>query len=212
MCLNWNIICNFGVNNTIKMELELDLTKRYTFDDYLTWADDKRRELFDGIIKMMTPSPNRFHQQVSKRISYDIQTYLKKKKCEVYYAPFDVRLPNIDEKETKKIYTVVQPDICIICDLSKLDDKGCIGAPDMIIEIVSPSNSKHDVEDKFNLYQKYGVREYWIVFPYEKTVNVFVLNETGKYQLVGMFAEDSKVPVNIFSGDLNIDLAVIFEE
>jgi len=206
------ILSNFEIIKKNKMELNLDLNKRYTFADYYTWADEKRRELFDGFIKMMTPAPNRIHQQISKRLNFKIQYYLQNKKCEVYYAPFDVRLPNNGEKSDDKIYTVVQPDICIICDLSKLDERGCLGSPDMIIEIVSPSNSKHDVEDKFELYQKHGVREYWIVFPYEKTINVFLLNSSGKYELVGMFAENSKVQVNIFEGDLFIDLAEIFIE
>ncbi len=194
------------------MELQLDAKKRYTYADYLTWVDDKRRELFDGFIKMMTPAPSRIHQEISIRLSVELKNYLKKKNCKVYYAPFDVRLPIDSEKTDNKIYTVVQPDICVICDLSKLDDKGCLGAPDMIIEIVSPLNSKRDVEEKFELYQKHGIIEYWIVFPHEKTINVFMLNQAGKYDFKGMFAEDSKVPVNIFSGDLVIDLAEIFSD
>jgi Uma2 family endonuclease len=194
------------------MELQLDLNKRYTYADYLTWFDDKRRELIDGLIKPMSPAPKRIHQEISKIISVTFQNYLKNKKCKVYYSPFDVRFPKNGEKENNKIYTVVQPDICIICDLSKLDDRGCLGAPDMIIEIASENNTKHDVETKFQLYQDHGVREYWIVFPYEKTVNVFLLNEKGKYEIIAMYAEDSKVPVNIFNGELEIDLADVFEE
>jgi Uma2 family endonuclease len=195
------------------MELQLDLNKRYSFADYLTWVDDKRRELFNGFIKMMTPAPSRIHQKISRKLSRNIGNFLNNKKCELYYAPFDVRLTVNAETENNKVYTVVQPDICIICDLSKLDDRGCIGAPDMIIEISSPANSKRDVEEKFELYQKHGVREYWIVFPYEKTVSVFLLNDiSGKYDFRGMFAEDSKVSVNIFDGELIIDLAEIFED
>jgi len=194
------------------MELHLDPEKRYTYADYLTWFDDKRRELFEGFIKMMPPAPSRIHQEISIRLSVELQNYLKKKNCKIYYAPFDVRLPNENEKTDNKIYTVVQPDICIVCDLTKLDDKGCLGSPDMIIEIVSPLNSKRDVEEKFELYQKHGIIEYWIVFPHEKTINIFLLNSSGKYDFKGMFAEDSKVPVNIFSGDLVIDLAEIFVE
>jgi Uma2 family endonuclease len=194
------------------MELQLDLTKRYTFADYLTWFDHKRRELIDGFIKMMTPTPRRIHQDLSGNLYFVFKKHLKRKDCKIYSAPFDVRLPENGEKSDNKIYTVVQPDLCIICDPSKLDDKGCLGAPDMIIEIVSISNSKYDVEDKFQLYQKHGILEYWIVFPYEKTINVFFLDELGKYQLIGMFAEDSKIPVNIFKGDLIVDLSEIFEE
>lgn len=195
------------------MELQLDLNKRYSFADYLTWVDDKRRELFNGFIKMMTPAPSRIHQKISRKLSRNIGNFLNNKKCELYYAPFDVRLTVNAETENNKVYTVVQPDICIICDLSKLDDRGCIGAPDMIIEISSPANSKCNVEEKFELYQKHGVREYWIIFPYEKTFSVFLLNDiSGKYDFRGMFAEDSKVSVNIFDGELIIDLAEIFED
>ncbi len=194
------------------MELNLDLSKKYTFADYLTWVDDKRRELFDGFIKIMTPAPKRIHQEISGNLSFCFKTYLKKKNCKIYSAPFDVRLPNNGERKDNEIFTVVQPDLCIVCNLSKLDDRGCIGAPDMIIEIASESNAKNDVEDKFRIYEKHGVTEYWIVFPYEKTVNVFLLNQSGKYEMVGMFAEDSKIPVQIFNGDLVVDLKEIFEE
>jgi len=194
------------------MELQLDLTKRYTFADYLTWLDDSRRELIDGFVRLLFPAPRRIHQKVSKKLSWCIEKFLVNKKCELYYSPFDVRLLKNGEKGNNQIDTVVQPDICVICDLSKLDDYGCLGAPDMIVEIVSPSNSKHDVKTKFELYQRHGVREYWIVFPNDKAVNVFLLDETGKYQLVGMYAEDAKVPVNIFNGDLVIDLTEIFED
>jgi len=196
------------------MELQLDLTKRYTFADYITWADDKRRELFDGFIKMMTPAPSTEHQTISGELYLIIGSYLKNKKCKIFYAPFDVRLPKTSvEISDKQIYTVVQPDICVICDLSKIEAKGCIGAPDLIIEIVSFSNPKRDIEEKFELYQRHGVREYWVVFPYEKTISVFLLNTlTLKYDFKGMYAEDSKVPVNIFEGDLIVDLAEIFKD
>jgi len=194
------------------MELDLDLNKRYTFADYLTWVDDKRRELIDGIIKIMTPAPSTRHQTVSVNLATEIKYFLKKKKCKIFASPFDVRLPNDSENSNNKIFTVVQPDICVICDLSKLDEKGCLRAPDLIIEIVYPSNANHDVEKKFQLYEKHKVHEYWIVFPHENTINVFLLDENYKYQLVGMFAQDSKVPVNIFNGDLIIDLTEIFED
>jgi len=193
------------------MELVLDLNKRYTFADYLTWIDDKRRELIDGFIKIMSPAPNRIHQTLAMNLLREISWFLKKRKCKVFASPFDIRLPKNGENDDDKTYTVVLPDICVICDLSKLDDRGCIGAPDLIIEIVSPSNTKHDVETKFKLYQEHGVREYWIVFPYEKTISVFLLNEKNKYEIIGMYAENSKVPVNIFNGELLIDLLEVFE-
>ncbi len=194
------------------MELQLDLTKRYTYADYLTWLDDTRRELIDGVVRLLFPAPRRIHQKVLTNLSRDISHFLYHKKCEMYLAPFDVRLPKNGEKDGRLIYTVVQPDICVICDPAKLDEQGCLGAPDLIIEIVSPSNSKHDVDTKFHLYQRHGVREYWIVFPDQKIINVFILNDKGKYEIVGMYTEESKVPVNIFNGELEIDLAEVFDE
>ena len=126
------------------MELNLDLNKQYTYADYLTWLDDKRRELINGFIRMMTPAPRRIHQKLSMRLSLKIGFFLEKKQCEVYHAPFDVRFVEKSRTNDKDIINVVQPDISIICDLSKLDDKGCLGAPDMIIEILSPSSKKTD--------------------------------------------------------------------
>ncbi len=188
-------------------ELSLDANKKYSFADYLTWVDDKRRELFDGIAKLMTPAPSSFHQEVSGELFTFFKNYLKKKQCKVFHAPFDVRLPDNIETSDDKIYTVVQPDISVICDLLKVDKRGCLGAPDLIVEIVS-LDSKRDIEDKFQLYQKHGVKEYWIVYPNEKSISVFVL-ENEKYKLVGMYAETGKIKVNIFD-DLYIDLEEIF--
>lgn len=188
-------------------DFTIDINKRYSFANYLTWIDDKRRELFDGFIKIMTPVPSSFHQEVSTELLTMFKNYLKKKKCKVFHAPFDVRLPNSDETDDDKIFTVVQPDISVICDLSKIDKRGCLGAPDLIVEIVS-LNSKRDIEDKFKLYEKYGVKEYWIVYPYEKSISVFVL-KNKKYQLEGMYAERGKVKVNIFD-DFYIDIEEVF--
>lgn len=191
--------------------LNLDLSKRYTYADYLTWMDDVRRELFDGFIKLMTPAPSRQHQKISTNLTSVFWNYLRTKRCEVYHAPSDVRFPKSKDLTTdKQVYTVLQPDIFVVCDLSKLDDRGCLGAPDMIIEIISPKNSQCDTKDKFKIYQENGVREYWIVSPNDETVTVFVLDEIGKFQFNGLFAGDDKIPVNIFNGDLKIDLTEVF--
>ncbi len=190
--------------------LNLDINKRYTYADYLTWMDDKRRELFDGMVKLMTPAPSMRHQELSFNLSGILRNYLIHKSCKGFAAPSDVRLPKGKNKQDETIYTVLQPDLYVVCDLSKLDEKGCLGAPDFIIEIVSTGNSKRDFQDKFEIYQKHGVREYWIVNPNDENVNVFVLDENGKYQLRGMFADDDKIPVNIFDGDLKIDLTEVF--
>jgi len=190
--------------------LNLDLNKRYTYADYLTWMDDKRRELYDGFIRLMTPAPSNTHQRTSTNLTGIFWNFLRRRDCKVYHAPSDVRLPKNGDKDHETIYTVVQPDLYVVCDLSKLDDKGCLGAPDFIIEIVSPGSSKRDTKDKFDIYQQHGVREYWIVNPNDENVNVFVLDEAGKFQFRGMYAGDDKIPVNIFDGELAVDLTEVF--
>ena len=191
--------------------LDLDESKRYTYADYLTWLDDKRRELINGFIHLMS-APMRIHARVSQKLNRVIDGFIEKKKgkCHVYYAPFDVRLPLNDETADDKIYNVVQPDICVICDLSKLDERGCIGAPDLIVEVLSPSTLKYDWNYKFNLYEAAGVREYWIVDPQAKVVNVFLLQSDGKYDLGTVYNCNQKAPVHIFEG-LEIDLNELFE-
>jgi len=191
--------------------LNLDLNKRYTYADYLTWMDDVRRELYDGFIKLMTPAPSSKHQEISFNLSRSFGNFIYNKHCKGFAAPSDVRFPkNKKNKTDEQVYTVLQPDLYIVCDLSKIDDRGCLGAPDLIIEIVSPKNSKRDLKDKFEIYQQHGVREYWIVNPSDENVSVFVLDDKSKYQFVGMYAEDDKIPVNIFNGDLKIDLTEVF--
>ncbi len=192
------------------MELQLDLNKKYTYADYLTWLDDKRRELINGFIKMMTPAPRRIHQEISSCLHRDISNYLRKKECKVYHAPFDVRLIDKDKTSDKEIINVVQPDISVICDLSKLDDRGCLGAPDLIIEILSPASSKRDLSEKYELYQNFGVKEYWVVFPSEKVIQQFILLNK-KYELKGSFVEGDVISPNIFP-DLKINLDEIFKE
>ncbi len=191
--------------------LDLDESKRYSYADYLTWLDDKRRELINGFIHLLS-APMRMHAHVSMELSTLFSTLIKKRKgkCCVYHAPFDVRLPLNNETDDKKIYNVVQPDICVVCDLSKLDEKGCIGAPDLIVEILSPSTLKYDWNYKFNLYEASGVKEYWIVDPKTKIINIFLLQANGKYDLGTVYECSSKVPVHIFKG-VEIDLKELFE-
>ena len=192
--------------------IQLDLNKRYSYADYLTWIDDKRRELIDGFVHLMA-APVRVHARISLELSLWMKTFLKDKKgkCHVYHAPFDVRLPVNDSNEDGKIYDVVQPDICVICDLTKLDDRGCIGAPDLAVEVLSPASLKYDWNYKFNLYERAGVREYWIVDPKAKVINVFLLQPDGKYDNGTMYECNQKAPVYIFEG-LEIDLNKLLEE
>ena len=192
--------------------LDLDESLRYTYADYLTWLDDKRRELINGFIHLMS-APMRRHARVSVKLVRHIASFidLKKGKCHVYYAPFDVRLPIHGSTDDDKIYDVVQPDICVVCDLSKLDDKGCIGAPELIVEILSPSTLKYDWNYKFNLYETAGVTEYWIVDPKAKTACAFLLQPDGRYDLGTVYDTTQKAPVHILKG-LEIDLNDLFED
>jgi len=194
------------------MELSLDINKRYTYADYLTWFDGVRRELIEGFIKML-PAPRRAHAEVSSNITWYLESVVRKNKskCKVYYAPFDVRFPKHGETAYDQIDTVVQPDICVVCDLSKLDERGCCGAPNMIVEILSPSTGKKDMNEKFALYEEHGVKEYWIVYPNDKAVHVFLLQEDGKYNAGTTYELEGKVPVHIFDNYL-IDLDDIFEK
>jgi len=191
------------------MELILDLKKRYTYADYLTWADDKARELIDGFIKMMSPKPKPIHQLVSCSLATELTMLVKKHKgkCRVY-PEIDVRLPKNGERDNDKIYTVVSPDISVVCDPTKIDDTGCLGAPDMIVEIQSFSTAKYDLTVKFNLYEQSAVREYWVVHPFEKGIEVFLLQPDGKYD-EGTKYESGKIPVFIFDG-VEIDFEDIF--
>jgi Uma2 family endonuclease len=191
------------------MELSLDTNKRYTYADYLTWWDDRRRELVGGFIKMMSPAPAVMHQEILLKLSSVLLHLIKKNKgkCRIFIAPFDVRLPKNGETADDKIYTVVQPDICIVCNPEKLDKRGCLGAPDLVVEIQSPSTARYDMTEKFDLYEASGVREYWVVFPAE-AIQVFLLQPNGRYDN-GTLYEEGNVPVHIFDGE-SIDLKDVF--
>jgi Uma2 family endonuclease len=182
----------------------------YTYKDYLEWPEEERWEMIEGVAYNMTPSPSRSHQKISAALVNAIYQYLKGKNCEVYYAPFDVRLPEGDE-ENNKIKTVVQPDIVVICDPSKLDEKGCKGSPDLIMEILSPSTASRDYISKLNLYEKNQVSEYWIIHPMDKIVMVYRLLENGNYGRAEVYSEKDSVKVGIFD-DFVMDLKEIFKD
>ena len=157
----------------------------------------------------MTPAPLKIHQEISGNLYEIIKSFLKDMKCKVYYAPFDVRLPEADE-EDEEIITVVQPDLSIICDEKKLDDRGCRGAPDIIVEILSPFTAAKDRKQKFELYQKHLVKEYWVVYPDEKIIDRFVLGDDKKYVTPIAFAEKDKMITPVLGG-LAITIEDIFK-
>lgn len=188
----------------------LDFTKTYSYADYLSWKIEDLVEIIKGKIMKMSPAPLTEHQIISREVSMPIAAYLYRKKCQLFEAPFDVRLPLKGKNNDDEIFTVVQPDICVICDRSKIDRRGCLGAPDLIIEILSAATAERDMKDKYEVYEEAGVREYWLVHPAERTLIVFDLNENGKYQLRGMYTKADIVKVGIFD-DLNINLQEVFE-
>ena len=185
---------------------QLDFNKTYSYADYLTWQFEEFVELIKGKVMPMS-APSRLHQKAVTKLTVILGNYIEQNhlECEVYVAPFDVRLlrnPNESvetrlQKTDKEIYTVVQPDLCVICDLEKLDDKGCNGAPDLIIEIVSEksaANANRDVVEKYKVYAENGVTEYWLVRPLEKTIQKNILNtSTGKYEVEGFYGMNDAV-------------------
>ena len=182
---------------------------KYSYADYLTWPEGERWEIIDGIAYMQA-APTPIHQEILVGLIVQFHHYLSGKPCKVYPAPFCVRLIKGDEKKNEDIKKVVEPDISIVCDKSIIDEKGCNGAPDMIVEIISPSSIKMDRLIKFNKYEKAGVREYWIVEPEGKLVSVFVLQADQRYGRPEIYTEDDKIKVSILP-DLIVDLKLVFE-
>jgi len=191
-------------------QLKPNENEPYSYADYLMWDDGKRWELIDGQAFCMSPSPTRQHQLISKRLERQLDSYLLDKRCEMYHAPFDVRfIETKDAVADDYIDTVVQPDIVVVCDPEKLDDRGCIGSPDLIIEILSSSTSRMDMTVKFDLYQRFGVKEYWIVYPNDQTILVFKYLESGLYGVPERYCAEDSISVTLL-GDLVIDLPRVF--
>ncbi|MCP4130550.1 MAG: Uma2 family endonuclease [bacterium] len=189
--------------------------EKYTYTDYLTWPDSERWELINGIAYNMTPTPLREHQDISLELEDRIREFFRGKKCKMYHAPFDVRFLEPSQKGKKEykdddIISVVQPDILVVFDQKKLDKRGCIGAPDLIIEIHSPSTVQKDKIDKFDLYEQHGVKEYWLVHPDDRTVTLFKLEKNKKYGRPLIFTDKDTISSTIFK-ELSIDLKAVFQ-
>lgn len=179
----------------------------YSYADYLTWPEDERWELINGVPYNMTLAPTPKHQEILGEFFRLLANWLKGNKCKVYMAPFDVRLVG-SETIDSLIDKVVQPDITVVCDLKKIDGRGCLGIPDMIIEILSPSTFKRDLGIKLDLYENSGVQEYWVVHPLDKTVMVFRL-QNGQYGKPTVYSDPDVIQVGIFE-DLIISLESVF--
>jgi Uma2 family endonuclease len=187
---------------------DLDLDKAYSYADYFKWQFDERVELIKGKIFKMSPAPNYLHQRISSDLHGMIWSHLRGKPCKVFSAPFDVRLPR-KTKDDKDIITVLQPDICVICDLSKIDKRGCIGAPDIIIEILSPGNNAKEVHNKYDIYEEAGVKEYWVVSPENQTLIINTLID-GKYQPSRQMTTGDRITSSVLP-DFSFDLNELFD-
>ena len=182
--------------------------EHYTYKDLRSWPEGERWELIDGVPYDMTPAPGVPHQRISRRLERQIDGYLAGSPCEMFHAPVDVFLPEGQEAEDE-IDTLVQPDIFVVCDQAKVTDDGIKGAPDLVVEILSPSTAQKDLTLKFRVYERAGVREYWVVHPVDHTLMVFRLTENGQYGRPDSYGETDEVPVGVLDG-LTIELQRVF--
>lgn len=192
---------------------QLDLNKHYTYADYLLWQFKERVELLKGRLLPMT-SPHVKHQRISSNLQARLYNYFATTKCDVFAAPFDVRLPLPKSKiKGNKIDTVVQPDLCVVCDEDKLDKQGCVGAPDLVVEILSPGNSKKEMKDKFELYQEAGVLEYWVIDPEHDLAFAYHLDDATKKFVsdvpMAALTDEDALTSKVFEG-LEIQLRDVF--
>ena len=184
------------------------LERNFTYKDYLGWDDDKRYELIVGKVYLMVPAPNVPHQSALRELFGIFFAYFKNRECEIFVAPTDVVLLEKGEK-TEDAKNVVQPDIFVVCDKEKIAEQAIVGAPDLAVEIISPNTAIKDKREKFALYEKHGVKEYWLVHPEEKTLTVFRL-ENSRYGRPEIFAEEDIYECALFP-DLKVDVSQIFK-
>ncbi len=170
----------------------------HTYADYLGWPEDVRYELIDGVAYLMAPAPDLAHQEVAGEIYFQLRNALEGSPCRALIAPVDVRLPKANETD-ERIDTVVQPDVLVVCDAAKLDRRGVRGAPDLVVEVLSPSTASHDHVLKRRVYERAGVREYWLVHPTDRMVTIYRLAgaEYGKPDVQELTGE---TPVGVLPG------------
>jgi Uma2 family endonuclease len=184
---------------------EIDLSGTYSYASYLRWKFEERVELIKGKIFRMS-APTTKHQICTGDIFVELHQFLKGKACRVFISPFDVRFPGSSLAD-QEVFTVLQPDVCVVCDDQKIDGKGCIGAPDIVVEVLSPGNNKKDLDFKFKVYEASGVREYWVLNPYTASILKYVLNEDGFF-----VAKESCFVSGVFTSDVLPGFSLNLEE
>ncbi len=185
----------------------------FTYSDYLVWPDDERWELIHGVAYDMSPAPSRRHQGILAYVTHLFVTHLDGSPCSAYAAPFDVIFPESADAAPDEIDTVVQPDLVVVCDSAKLTRQGCTGAPDFVLEILSPTTAFKDMEEKLRLYESHGVREYWILNPANDTLMVYAVaprEHKPGYQKPVLFTSDDTVAPQLFPG-LSVGLGRVFD-
>lgn len=183
---------------------QLDMNRLYSYSDYMSWKLKERLELLRGKITLMSPAPSLLHQKIVSRLHILIGHFLFEHPCQTFVAPFDVCLNPKGEKAD----TVVQPDICVVCDESKLDEQGCKGAPDLVVEVLSPGNSRKEMREKYSLYEEAGVREYWLIHPFEPALTKYIRNEEGIFIGKQPLTDQDVLTTNLFEG-MEIDLSKV---
>lgn len=181
--------------------------QRYSYADYLKWDDGKRYEILDGLVYDMN-APLRVHQEVLLSLARKLADYFDDKPCSVYVAPFDVRLAKTRAGDDD-VFTVVQPDISVVCDEQKLDDRGCMGAPDLVVEITSPATAGRDHIQKRRLYENSGVKEYWLIDPTNRIAVIYVLQNDNRFKEAETLNDQGKICSSIFVG-LAVELTEVF--
>lgn len=183
---------------------DIDFSGTYSYANYLNWHIQERFELIKGKIFEMT-APSTKHQRFTGRIFLELGNFLKGKKCEAFIAPFDVRFP-YKSKDDVDVTTVLQPDVCVVCDPGKIDSRGCLGAPDIVVEVLSPGNNRKELDNKYKIYEEFGVREYWIVHPSERSLLQYMLNDEGVFVAGKPYASGDELISDLLPGfRLNID-------
>lgn len=203
-----NEVTTFESENIVQ-EPDFNYPGEYTYADYLQFKMDDMVEVIRGRLFRMSPAPRTDHQKIVVSISSVIYQFLKNRNCKVFSAPVDVILP-VQNKKRASATTVVQPDICVVCNPDYIEDAGIFGPPDWIVEILSPHTRKKDLQLKYEVYQEAGVKEYWIVMPFEKLVEVFVLDADGLYRRIQTYTEEDSLSPHTLP-DLIIDLQEVFE-